>query len=468
MAGRPATVRGSGLTGMHYFAFSMAGVSLVMLVVTIIVVTQLKDAQTRARSLEERARVAGTAPGYYANEAQARGSAEFTVMQDDIDRLARLAVGSAGVAPAVEAEAHRLLAQVAEQHGGVTAADALTTAVSKLSDQLAAQKNQGNTLQEQLTAANQKNDELTERLKQTKSEFDAEVARMAERVEQVNKQKEQALAAKEEQFTSLQASSESMTQELNTQRQESQRREREDRLTIAQLQNQTQALQKELAGIKPISFDPGAILTKADGRIIRAVPGSNVVYINIGEQDGLKVGMGFEVYSQTREAAKSYRGKASIEVVSVSEQTAECRVLRITGGAPIIENDPIVNIAFERGRKPKFVVVGDYDLNFDGNVDFDGPEKVKGMIRRWGGVAVDEFDETVDFVIIGAAPAVPIFTDESAVSAVVRAQAAEKLEALQRYRDLITRAQAIYVPVITQNQFLFLVGFAGETEIAQR
>ncbi|MBK8915450.1 MAG: hypothetical protein IPM64_12785 [Phycisphaerales bacterium] len=462
MAGRPATVRGGGLTGVHYLAFSMSGVALILLVTTIVFATQVKDAQSRALNAERRDAENGTAPAYYASEASARGAAVFAVMQEDVDRLAKLAVGQTGVASAVEQQARQVTAAVREQHGAAAdPGDSLSTVVAKLSAALAEQKAQLDAASGQVAEGNRKNGELTEKLRTTRTEFDAEVARLAAQFETSEAQKQQMLGAKDKQLADLQATMEQSTQQTNEKEQRWLREGRELKLQLATLQNQVATLQRELAGIKPVSFDPGAILTKADGRVLRAVPGSEIVYINIGAADKLKVGMGFEIYSQTREAPKSLRGKASIEVVSVSEQTAECRVLRTTGGQPIIEGDPVVNIAFERGRQPKFVVVGDYDLNYDGNVDFDGMDKVKGMIRQWGGVVVDQFDETVDFVVIGQAPQIPQLP-EFGVSDVVAAQADERSRALVRYRDLIDRARSIYVPVINQNSFLYLTGFAGD------
>ena len=119
-------------------------------------------------------------------------------------------------------------------------------------------------------------------------------------------------------------------------------------------------------------IDPYDILTKADGRVLRAIPGSDVIYINLGEKDRIKSGMTFEVFSPTGGRQRDVRGKASVEVTAALETTAECRVTRAVRGQPIVEGDVVVNIAYERDRLPRFVVRGEFDLNYDGTVDFDG------------------------------------------------------------------------------------------------
>ncbi|MBN2447422.1 MAG: hypothetical protein JXO22_11880, partial [Phycisphaerae bacterium] len=205
---------------------------------------------------------------------------------------------------------------------------------------------------------------------------------------------------------------------------------------------------------------PTAILTKADGKVLRAIPGSDLVYIDLGSNDGVKVGMGFEVFSKV-DIPEGLRGKASLEVATVMSDTAECRVTRSTPSKPIIEDDLVVNIAFERNRLPKFVVKGDCDLDYDGQPDGEnGREKVAGLIRQWGGQVAPELDETTDFVVIGTAPFVPVIPVGETATATIMAQADAARLARVDFQDLIARANATYIPVITQSQFLFLTGYA--------
>jgi hypothetical protein len=237
-------------------------------------------------------------------------------------------------------------------------------------------------------------------------------------------------------------------------------------IELARAEKQIADQRDKLRALSPETFDPNAILTKADGKILRAIPGSDVVYINLGEPDKIKVGMGFEVYSQTREVPKGLRGKASIEVVTIMHDTAECRVMRNDASSPIIEGDLIVNIAYERGRMPKFLILGDFDLNYDNITDFDGPDKVAGMVRAWGGQVVKELDESVDYVVVGTGPLVPQLSANA--SDVVRDEVQQKQIESSRFKNTIEAARARFIPVITQQQFLFLTGYAGESAFTRR
>jgi hypothetical protein len=309
---------------------------------------------------------------------------------------------------------------------------------------------------------------LTAQLKSTREEFESQTKALGEQLKQAQDEKISALQQKDTQLTELQKTVDGLEEQLRKLKLEGNKEVRDLKIVIAQLELQIAALQKELAAVKPSMLDPNAILTKADGKILRAIPGSDVVYINLGRPDKIKVGMGFEVYSQTLEPRKTLRGKASLEVVNIMEDSAECRVTRRAPGQPIIEGDIIVNIAFERNRVPKFVIRGDFDLNYDGIVDFDGLEQVASLIRQWGGQVVPDVDESLDFVVIGLAPQVPTFAEGQPVSDVVADQANQKKLEFGQFNALRDRAQKMYIPVITQNQFLYLLGYAGDTSVVRR
>jgi hypothetical protein len=152
----------------------------------------------------------------------------------------------------------------------------------------------------------------------------------------------------------------------------------------------------------------------------------------------------------------------------VRPDTAECMVTRSTPGQPIIEGDIVVNLAFERNRKPKFVVRGSFDLNYDGVIDANDIERVSALIRDWGGQVVAELDETTDFVVVGVAPAVPRVLPGVPVSPVVQVQVERQKLARTEFAGLIEKAKTLNIPVITQSQLLFLTGYAGETAARQR
>ncbi|MBU0641391.1 MAG: hypothetical protein KKB50_21230 [Planctomycetes bacterium] len=469
MAGRPATVRPSGLTGLHYGMFTFVFLTVLATGGFVFELTNVKGEQEKARRAQQDIEAYGRPPDYYVNEARSRNSQVFAVMSQDLRDLATLVIGQAeAVGPRIKDDVNAQLAKAAAVHPeSVNATDTMLTALRKLDRKLTETKGTAESLSTQLDDARQQNTSLNEAIKATKDEFQAQVAALNEQLGQLQQEKEEVLGAKDRQITELQAQADSTGEQVNQEKVLIQRERNEMERRLARSQKQIEELQRKVQDLKPSSFDPEAILTQADGRILRAIPGSEVVYVNLGAQDSVKVGMGFEVYSQVRAAPSGLRGKASLEVVTLMESSSECRVTRTAPGQPILEGDIVVNIAYERGRLPKFVVRGDFDLNYDGSIDFDGAEKVKAIIREWGGQIVEELDETTDYVVIGLSPQVIEAAPGQPLSAVVQAQREDKELARSRFKALIDQARSMYIPVITQSQFLFLTGYAGDAVAAR-
>jgi tetrahydromethanopterin S-methyltransferase subunit B len=433
--------------------------------------TRVKEAEQRAASAERQLRKFGSPPApagtYYENEATARNTSVFAVMGADLAKLSTLVAGNdKGVGVTLEQQVNRTLGDiVAAKPGVLNANDSLLTAVRKLDERLTEVTKKGDDLAKERDGLEQKVGSLTQDLAAVRKLFEDQVKELKDRIDQSEREFAEKLDEKDTQLNEIRATLDAREQQLNTLKREGDQEKRELQLTIDRQTRQIADLQKKIQDLKG-SYDPEAILKKAAGRIRRAIPGSDVVYINLGAKDNIKVGMGFEVFSQTGSTERTLRGKASLEVVTLEESSSECRVARTTPGQPIMEGDIVVNIAYERGRKPKFVVRGDFDLNFDGQVDFDGPDRVASIIREWGGQAVPELDESVDFVVIGVAPrGVEVKPDASDI---VRDQAERKKLELSEFRKLIDQAKSMYIPVITQNQFLFLTGYAGDALVRQR
>lgn len=469
MAGRPVSARG-GLTGLHYGLIAFAVVSVASLGMFILQLTKNKALESTAQIANQKIGQYGSPPSYYADEASSRKTTVFAAMADDQRKLATLVTGVPDdVAAGILAKADRLLSDISTRRPGtINPGDTLLTAVERLSALHAEEQSRADALAATAGQLQAEKAALTEQLKVTRTTFDGQVAALNDQLKQAEEDKVSSTQQKDTQLRETQATLDNREAQLQKSKREESTRIREKDIEIGRLETQVTDLQKKIQAIKPESFDPTAILTSADGRIVRAIPGSDVVYINLGAADRIKPGMGFEVFSPARESSEGVRGKASLEVVTVMEETAECRVTRRTPAQPIIEGDIAVNIAYERGRKPKFVVRGDFDLNYDGVIDFNGVEEASSIIRQWGGQVVDDLDESVDFVVIGLPPTAPTYEKGEAVSDVVREQAQQKELQRSAYRALVERAQKMFIPVITQNQFLFLTGYAGDTTIVRR
>ena len=459
MAGRPAAARG-GNGGMVYGLITFVVLTVASLGAFIwqFSINQgLVDERSRAVS---RATNFGTAPSYYENEAAARSSRVATVMNEDIQALAKLITGKTdAVRPAIEKAANRLLTQMAAANpDSVLDNDTLLTALQRQSGALSEASAANRELEGRLAQLQKERSDEIAGFKAAREQFQQQIVELKDEVAKIDQEKQDALAAKDSQLGEHAASNDAMNEELSRIKIERQRETRNSELVQAQLQDENERLQDKLGQIQG-PFDAQAILTKSDGKIQRAIPGSGVVYIDLGNSQRIKPGLNFEVFSPSGGRGGQFRGKASIEVINVSELTSECRVTRTTTGRPIVEGDIIVNIAYERNRMPKFVVRGEFDLDYDGQADFDGLDKVVSIIRAWGGQVVDHVDETTDFVLVGARPTVPVLAGSSTV---VSDLAKTKQAELAEFSQVINAAQTRYIPVLTQNQFLYLTGYAGQ------
>ena len=243
-----------------------------------------------------------------------------------------------------------------------------------------------------------------------KEEFDAKVAKLQAKVDELQRGKDQVEQSKTEEAAALAGQVSSLRVQLDQMRQETVKLKRRFRAALAEenelLEQQRVAL-KELRGPAPLAAQPLAIARKPVGKILRALPGDSLVHINLGREDNVVLGMTFSVYSADERVSMGGRGKASIEVVSVSQRTSECRVVAAPSpDDPILEGDLVGNIVLSRnrGRKPHFCVVGDFDVDFDGQVDVRGREMVQALIERWGGVVVPRVGPMTDYLVVGLEP----------------------------------------------------------------
>jgi hypothetical protein len=219
---------------------------------------------------------------------------------------------------------------------------------------------------------------------------------------------------------------------------------------------------KELAD-KLARFQPGMDTVTpqqiADGTIVRSIPTENIVYISLGKRDRVTPGMPFSVYSRSPRD-NNVQEKATVEVMNVFDNTAEARVKSSKPGDPIIEGDLIANLVYDRNKRYRFVVAGDFDLDFDGQIDQPGGvagQDVARMIERWGGQVAPTLDSSIDFVVLGAPPHEPLPLPANATEE-ARQRTAEQTNIRQVFEGIRAEAKALSIPALTRTQFLHFIG----------
>ncbi|MFT3683350.1 MAG: hypothetical protein QM783_00240 [Phycisphaerales bacterium] len=202
--------------------------------------------------------------------------------------------------------------------------------------------------------------------------------------------------------------------------------------------------------------------TLVDGTVLAVLDADGSVYINRGRTDRIILGMSFEVYSdpsQIKPTAEGdfARGKASLEVIRVDENSATCRVTRATRGNPVAKGDVIANAVYDPTKKYAFLVYGNFDANRDGRTTPEEAAEIKAVITGWGGRLVDSLSGDVDFVVLGSRPVVPPQPDAAAPVAVV--QEFIRLRNIAReYDRLFEQASSTSIPVLNENRLKTLIG----------
>lgn len=221
------------------------------------------------------------------------------------------------------------------------------------------------------------------------------------------------------------------------------------------------AAQQEKLGALLIGPEKLSTARQPDGKVLTAVPGDDVVYINLGRQHALTLGLRFAVYSARTGIPEDGRAKAQIEVVSISDNSAECRIVHVVGNEVILEEDLIANPVYDPDRPLSFVVLGEFDLNHDGLPDREGAATLESLIVDWGGKVFAELNPLTDFVVLGAAPRPPKSTGEGADQGSPTASADPRQKAWTLYNELLVSAKTLSVPILTQDVFLNFLGYGG-------
>jgi hypothetical protein len=200
-----------------------------------------------------------------------------------------------------------------------------------------------------------------------------------------------------------------------------------------------------------------------DAQIIAINPAERAVTLSVGRRDKLVLGTTFEVYPQGTTirpdaATGEYpRGKASLEVIRVDEDSAVARITRELRGNPIVRGDLAANAIYDPTKSYKFLVYGNFDPTGAGAATPQGAAEIKAWIESWGGSVVNELTGDLDFVVLGTRPTLPPEPSSRAPIEVV--EEFIRLQGLaKRYDELMRQATAANIPVLNQNRLRTLIG----------
>ena len=263
--------------------------------------------------------------------------------------------------------------------------------------------------------------------------------------------------------------------ELKNQRAELQKEinAREDRIQklMEELTNQAGIVAKQKDIIRQLQGGRGPARPdmEPDGEIVRLTKDTDICYINIGSESGVKPGMTFVVspkgsqieIKRVNEEDVVLNVKGRIRVITPRKGFSECIITDQSLASPIIPGDNVTNVAYRAARNYTFVVKGLFDLYNTGNPTHAGREEVIQAIDKFGGKVVDNIDYLTDYIVLGEEPEKPAVPDPSATPSVHEAYK-KQLQRYKEYQDVLAKAQANRIPILSTNRFLIFTGYMPE------
>jgi len=231
------------------------------------------------------------------------------------------------------------------------------------------------------------------------------------------------------------------------------------RLSVAQ--QRIAHLQKQIHATMP-SPDPNAPAYQPDGKII--LIDNQIVHLNIGRDDRVYRGLTFTVYDRGMPIPKDGRGKAEIEVFDVKKNISTARIVYLEKRNPIMADDIVANLIWDSHKTNLFMIAGEFDLNSDDAIDYDAIDKIKALIKKWGGKVTDTVSIDTDFLVLGRPP--QVFRKPTLEQREEDPMAMQKHEAslqkLAHYNQVKSQAHALWIPVFNTERFLHFIGYKAQ------
>ncbi len=308
-------------------------------------------------------------------------------------------------------------------------------------------------------AAEDELQQLIDTHEQLKTDFDESTQALKTRVDEIESRRASYAANRDQEVDDFE-------RKMDENRQQYSRDIQDQRTALSKERDRRETLETRYATLQDkvgeLQIKPGELLTArtADGQVVLAIPGDDVVYIDLGSRHQLTTGLQFAVYPGSG-IPPDGRAKARIEVTRVHAGTAECEVVKLGRGEVILEGDIVSNPVYDRDKPLRFVVVGEFDLNRDGRDDPHGADQVKSIIQDWGGHVLDRISSRADFIVAGYAPKAPVTVSGDAARRDPGAMERERLyeQHLQSYESAVASANELSIPILTQDVFLKFLGY---------
>jgi len=244
-----------------------------------------------------------------------------------------------------------------------------------------------------------------------------------------------------------------------------QKREKQANAKLDEVTKEKVEIQKKLdALVRKLDEIQGDDFQYVQGTIAEVSNGGDMVWINLGKADGLRVGVSFGVIDSDASRVADAKVKAKIEVVELSgEKLARCKVLSDRAPTTILRGDKIYSPAWQPGRKVEFALMGKMDIDGDGK---DDRETVKALIIQNGGTVILDMPP-------GGKPtgALTVNTRWLVLGDDVKVQGKEQLsktdtDAVIERKKLESQARALGISSINLDKLLGYLRGSGSNEVS--
>lgn len=266
----------------------------------------------------------------------------------------------------------------------------------------------------------------------------------------------EALAAKDTEIASVRSELNKSRQEYAREKEDHKRDVDERDEEIRKLVDAVTRMNEQLADARRQSFEV------EDGVVQVVDHNTQMVWINLGDADGLSTRSTFSVYTKDHQGVGRDPEdiKGSIEVVRIlGPHLAQARILRNDTDRPITKGDPIYSPLWSPGRAETFALAGLVDIDGDGTSDRAALNDLVTAVGARFTTEINEDGERVGpeitvqtkFLVIGQMPDIANITDQA-----LRAKASQ---IVQHANDMEKEARLAGVRRIRLNDFLDYIGY---------
>ncbi len=460
-----------GFTPVHFWMIGFVFLWLASTVLLVLLYTDQEGLQNRITALEgENSKLVRSGdknlPWY--SQADARGDSMAKLCEDARMQIAKLAVGP-DAQPGEDYETVKnrvtpLTNQIindglVEETASLESVE-LLPAMTVLYESFKSERSRRLSAEDRSAQLEQDMQANVQALETLRSEFDTASDRLSRQVAKMEADRTDYATTRDGEVDELERGLDQMRQDFSRDLQEQRNVAAEERQRLEELQVRFAEIRAKLGELQ---ITPGENLTarRADGQVIYAPKGSDMVSINLGKAHQLTPGLQFAVYPYTGIPANG-QAKARIEVTRINDSTAECRIVAIDRTEVLIEGDVVANPVYDPRRPLRFHVVGVFDLDGDGVDDPDGGAQIRGLIRDWGGHVLDELSTRVDFLVIGYTPVIPKFLSGDSQGRRDPGQSAREKQfeqQLDRYEQAVRTANDLSIPILTQDMLTSFLGY---------